>query len=492
MANLASHSVRRSAERPDAIALRTGEQTITYQQLDLLRSARARQLHDRGCRLGDRVALLLPNGIDFVITYLAALHLGAVPVLVGTRLRPAEVADLLDDCTPVLVVTNRSMAARVGGERSDPPTVILVEDLPLTSDAAPPAMADLGLEAPAVILYTSGTTGRPKGAVLSHGNVISNIAAKIHYTGMTVIDRALIFLPLYHCYGLNAVLNPVLEAGASAVLLAEFDLRSCLAAIRNHDVTMFFAVPSIYRLLLDTVADPEVFSGIRYFMSAGAPLPEQTWTEWRSRFGSEIHQAYGLTETSPFACYDHAPDHRPGSVGTPIRGVEIRIVDTAGRPREVGQEGEILVRGPNVMLGYWGRPEETARAVVDGWFHTGDVGYSDEDGYLHLIDRLTDMIIVNGHNVYPAEVERILLEHPDVREAVVYGVAHRVLGEIVCASIVTGNGENIPDALLRSYCTNRLASFKVPKHFTVTAEIPRNPTGKPMRKYLAEQLSARL
>jgi long-chain acyl-CoA synthetase len=489
MPNLASHVERWAAESPGAAALTVGAETWTYADLDRHRRNLARQLQALGCGAGDRVAVLLPNGFDFVTTYLAILHIGATLVAVNTQLQPAEIEYMLRDCDPSIVLTTASLADRLGPDGHSAGTV-LAEDLADVPGADQLPIVDVDADSPAMIIYTSGTSGRPKGAMLSHRNVISNAAAKVQYTGMGVTDKVLVFLPLYHCYGLNAVLNPVFAAGASAVVLPRFDLRSCVAALRECGVTMFFAVPSIFRMLLDAQLDPAVFAGVRYCLSAGAPLPASTWNEWKDRFDIEISQAYGLTETSPFACYNHSTTYRPDSVGRPIRDVQVRVTDTAGQALGPGQTGEIGIRGPNVMLGYWRRPEATAQALADGWFHTGDLGYLDEDGYLYLVDRLSDMIIVNGQNVYPAEVERVLLADPAVDQAIVYGVTHRVLGEIVCASVVSVDGAPVDDARLLEHCRRQLAPYKVPKVITAVAEIPHNPSGKPMRRVLADRLKA--
>ncbi|MFB6394246.1 class I adenylate-forming enzyme family protein [Polymorphospora lycopeni] len=485
--NIAEHVERGRRLFPDRVAVQAGDARWTYADLDAYTGRLAAHLRSTGVASGDRVALLLPNTAVFVVAYLAVLKLGATVVPVNTRLQAVEIGHILDDsrCAPVLTTPDlrpklpRTAAVRVLPARGAP------ADFDFTPDGGVPT-AQLDRDTPSTLLYTSGTTGQPKGALLSHGNVVSNMNAKVRHTGMGPDDRLMLFLPLYHCYGLNAVLNAGLNACASVVVLPSFDRGRCLRTIRDERITMFFAVPSVYRLLLDSAVSPDELAGIRYFMSAGAPLPVTTQSAWAERFGTVINEAYGLTETSPFACYNHQFRHRIGSIGAPIENVEVRVVDPAtGHPLPVGEIGEIVVRGPNVMLGYWNAPQATAAAIVDGWFRTGDLGRVDEDGYFYLVDRRTDLLIVDGQNVYPAELERVLRAHPGVADVVVYGRPHEVVGHIVCAGVVPARDAPPTRADLRAHCATRLAPYKVPKIFTLLDEIPRGETGKPLRNLLA-------
>ena len=344
--------------------------------------------------------------------------------------------------------------------------------------------------APAAIVYTSGTTGGAKGVVLSQSNVAFTMESKKNYLEIAPDDRLLLFLPLYHCFGQNAILNAALHAGAAVVLQRGFEAGAVLDSIAADGVTMFFGVPTTFVVLAECAA-PEQFRGVRYFFSAAAPLPFEIETQWRKRFGAVIYQGYGLTETSPFASYNHRSRHKPGSVGTAIDGVEMQVVDIeSGRPLPAGETGEIVVRGPNVMLGYWNRPEETRQAIRNGWLHSGDIGRTDEDGYFIVEDRLKDMAIVGGFNVYPAEIENVLYQHPAVAEAAVFGVPDAVLGERMRAAVVLKAGaEPAAEELLR-HCHQRLAAFKVPAEVEFVAELPKNRTGKVLKRVLRARHAA--
>ena len=462
---------RRYPERPAIVFEGT---TWTYRDLDTAASRVAHGLSRRGVRAGDRVALLLANTPDFAAAYYGVLKLGAIAVSLVTSLKPRELEPLLADCGARVVLVDRGVDS--AGPRGDAGTIPM-DDF----DAEPPTAPthDVPPSAPAAILYTSGTTGTPKGATLSHGNILFTAAAKRKHLGITGDDRLLLFLPLFHCFGQNAVLNAAIAAGATVVLQRTFDAGAVLDVIARERVTMFFGVPTTYVVLLDRATRGD-FAPIRFFFSAAAPLPVDVEDRWLERFGLPIHQGYGLTETSPFAAFN---DARRGTIGRPIDGVEMRVVDVeSGAPVGDGERGELVVRGPNVMLGYWNRPHETADAFRAGWLRTGDVGRRGEDGWFTLEDRVKDMIAVGGSKVYPAEVERLLGEHSAVREAAVYGVADPVMGERVCAAIVT-DARVTPEELI-AWCRERVAAFKVPAEVRFVDELPRGRTGKVLKHVL--------
>jgi long-chain acyl-CoA synthetase len=360
----------------------------------------------------------------------------------------------------------------------------------LCSRVAPVARArDVAPATASAILYTSGTTGFPKGAVLSHGNVVSNSYAKDHHCGMRPQDRLLLYLPLSHVFGQNAILNAAFNAFSTVVLCDGFDPEGVGAAISRNRATMFFGVPATYRLLLDRDRQLEL-SSVRYYFSAAAPLDQEIAEAWRDRTGRVIHEGYGATETSPFACYNHDFRHKPGSVGTPIENVEVRIAGEQAPDVSPGEVGEIAVRGPNVMLGYWNRPEDTAAAIRDGWFYTGDLGFMDDEGYVFVVDRSKDMINVGGLKVYPAEVERVIQTHPAIAEVAVYGVQNRSSGEEVHASLVLRSGSTLDDSEILALCREQLADFKVPSVIHRSGTLPRNAAGKLLKRVLREQASA--
>jgi len=499
--NIAQHVERAARLVPDRIAVWFEGVELTYAQLDERAARAASALHGLGVRRGDRVALWLPNCPAFVETYLGTLRLGAIAVSVNTQLVSEEVRHVLADSGAEVLVTTAELQTRRSGHTG--PEVVVVGDPgpaphehllldALIGVAAPAGPAvEMDPHDPAVILYTSGTTGVPKGATLSHGNVVSNMHAKRHHAGIGPADRLLLFLPMFHCFGQNAVLNSAFAGQATVVLMRRFEPAQVLRTATEQAVTMFFAVPTIYTLLVRHPEAARSLRSVRYYMSAAAPLPSELARRWHEVHGSVLHEGYGLTETSPFACYNHEVAYRWGSVGTPIDNVEIRVVDTAGATVAPGDVGEIIVRGPNVMLGYWNRPQDTAQAIRDGWFHTGDLGRTDEDGFLYLVDRLTDMVIVAGQNVYPSEVEQVLRRHRGVAEVAVHGLPHPVTGEAVVARVVRAEGTDVDEFELLALCHRHLAAYKVPATVTFTDSLSRGATGKVLKRELRASTAPR-
>jgi long-chain acyl-CoA synthetase len=486
--NICEHVERGSRDHPERAALVWEGIPISYAECEQKSSQAAGVFAAGGVKAGDRVALFLPNSPDFVFAYLGALKLGAIAVSLNATQTEDETAFALADCAAAAAVTTWDLRPRIpsgavpciysvgGGWREA-----------LQSAGSLPRARSMQPDDPAAIVYTSGTTGRPKGATLSHRNVVRNIEAKQRYLGIQPQDRGLLFMPLYHCFAQNAILNAFLHAGATVVLHRRFDCDRVLHSIADDGVTMFFGVPTTFILLLDKVSPGEL-SGVRYFFSAAAPLPIEIEKRWAGKFGAPIYQGYGLSETSPFASYNHLSQHRPGSIGTPIEGVQMKIVDLSTGDGAAPQEkGEIAIRGHNVMLGYWNEPAETAKVIRDGWFRTGDIGSVDEEGYFFIHDRLSDMIICGGVNVYPAEIENVLATHPAVNEAAVYGVPEPLLGEQVCAEIVVKPGAHVSAEEIRSFCRQHLSPVKVPAQVHFAAEIPKGPTGKLLKRILRER-----
>jgi long-chain acyl-CoA synthetase len=342
-------------------------------------------------------------------------------------------------------------------------------------------------DAPAALLYTSGTTGRQKGAVLSHGNVVSNYHATRHCVGSRPGDRHALFLPLFHCFGQNFILNAALASGGTVLLHRRFDPEATPAALRAQGVTHLYAVPTIYILLLNAGLSPERLPTVRYCFSAAATMPVEVARRWEEVFGLAVHEGYGLTETSPFAAYNHEFAHRPGSIGTPVENVEMRVVDADGREVADGEWGEICIRGPNVMLGYWNRPAESEEALRGGWFHSGDIGYRSPDGYFYLVDRVKDMINAAGFKVWPREVEEVLYRHPAIRECAVVGLPAEIRGETVAAFIVARSDCALTAGEVEAFCRERMAAYKVPRRIDLVDSIPKSATGKVLKRMLREQ-----
>jgi long-chain acyl-CoA synthetase len=497
--NIALGLERAALARGDHPAIVFEGSAISYRELARRVRAVAAGLARAGVGRGDRVALFLPNVPAFAIVYHALMRVGAVAVSVSAASRRDEVRHVVADAAAVAIVTAPELLANVPPpaeiptvhaifaevSAADPPVAgvtPLSSLLDATPDDAPPVDVDAGT--PAAILYTSGTTGRSKGAVLTHRNVVSNVEATRLIVGFQETDVIVCFLPLFHCFGQNFILNATLFAGATLVLQRRFVPDDALAACERHRVSMFFGVPTVYIALLAHPRSTGALRAVRYFFSAAAILPTHVERAWHERTGLHIHEGYGLTETSPFASYNHARAHKSGSVGAPIDGVEMRVVDGEGRALREGEVGEICIKGPNVMLGYFGRDEDTARAIVDGWFHTGDVGYRDEEGDYFLVDRVKDMINVAGFKVWPREVEEVLFAYPGVRESAVVGVPDDVSGEAVKAYVVPSEGGSVVVEELLARCREKLSAYKVPRHVEIVASIPKGATGKVLKKDL--------
>jgi long-chain acyl-CoA synthetase len=461
----------------------------------------AHRLRTSGIQRGDRVAIMLANVPAFVVWYYATLRLGAIAVSISTRLADREVAFVISDCEARAFITDAATMSRVGD--SLPATVASAEEVSELGDACGDAAIASGpadhrgwIEAEpdeaALILYTSGTTGFAKGATLSHGNVRSNVTEFNRLCRMQCDDRILVAVPLFHCFGQNALMNSALNVGATLVLQRKFDPQESKRLISDERVTQLYGVPTMFQLLYDACR-PSDLASVKYCFSAAATLPLQVSRRWHEKFGMPIHEGYGLTETSPFASYNHESRHVPGSIGTPIDSVEMKIIDPeTGQTCPPGELGEIAIRGPNVMLGYWNRPADTADAIRDGWFHSGDIGRMDEHGYFYIVDRVKDMIAVGGTKVFPAEVERVLLDHPAVSQVAVVGLPDQVFGEQVVAFVVLRVAEPGGEARgklavdIKQQARRSLANYKVPQHVFFLDELPRNPSGKVLKTKLRE------
>ena len=470
-----------------------------YEQAGRLSSAfRGRLKIDKG----DRVGIFLPNIPEFVLSYYAAVRLGAIAVSLNVMLKRDEVAFILNDCGAKALVTASQLLEQVP-ERSAIPTVKTIvcvgeperealrfRDLMTESYPRAPK-ANLEPDEGAAILYTSGTTGKPKGVLLTHGNLISNIYATNHHTKTGPSDRLICYLPLFHCFGQNFIMNSAFNAGATLVLHERFHPDEILDSLKTSRVTMFFAVPTVYNRFLALPKIEESFASVRYCFTAAASMPLEVVRRWREKVGQIIYEGYGLTETSPFASYNHDFFYREGSVGTPIENVEMKIVDEKGNELKPGEVGEIAIKGPNVMQGYYRRPEETAQAIRDGWFLTGDIGKMDEDGYFYLVDRAKDMINLAGFKVWPREVEEILIQHPSISEVAVVGIPDADTGEAVKAFVVLKDKASAKEGELIDYCRDRIAVYKAPRSVEFIDALPKNPAGKILKRELRAREQAR-
>jgi long-chain acyl-CoA synthetase len=499
--NIAQHLERAARHFPDRPALLFEGQRISYAMLQAQIDRLAHALTELGVSEGQRVGLLLPNIPEFAVAYLAIQKVGAIAVSANVMLTAEELGYLLQDSGASLLFTTPLLAGAwvplVDDGVSPADRVIVCEGhhrgcldfdaLSARAPSTPFAACDMQPHDAAAILYTSGTTGRQKGATLSHGNLVSNTFATAHIEGIAPEDRLMLFLPLFHVFGQNAILNSALQAAATVVLQRRYDPVETPALVEREQVTMFFGVPTIYIGLLNAGLDPRRFDSVRYYFSAAATMPVEIARRWQSTFGRPIVEGYGLTETSPFASYNHIWEHRPGSVGTPIENVEIKILDLEDHEVECGTWGEICIKGPNVMLGYWNRSEETAMAIRDGWFHSGDIGYMDADGYISIVDRVKDMINSAGFKIWPREVEEVVFQHPAIRECAVVGLPDPVKGEIPAAFLVLTDGASLSVEEFDTYCREHIASYKVPRHVEFVQALPKNATGKILKRVLRDQ-----
>lgn len=457
-------------------------------------------LAELGVGPGDRVALLCGNGRWFVEAYLATLGLGAVAVPLNPTSPAPELEQELAVVEPVAVVVEPSAQhSWEGVERDRVRSVRLViaadSSQTMAADAAldvlarhqPVPVLDVAPEHLAVLVFTSGTAGSPRAAMLSHGNLRSNIdqvlAAPERLTSSDVVYG---LLPTYHIMGLNVVLGVALAVGATVVLVQRFDPSTMVETIKERGVTVIPGAPPMWTSLvqLDGLG-PEDFAGVRLALTGAAKMPEAAMRELHDRLGLTLFEGYGLTEASPVVTSSVGAPPRIGSVGRVIDGVELRLVDESGDDALEGDAGEVWVRGPNVFQGYWNDPEATARVLTaDGWLRTGDVAVTDADGYLYLVDRAKDLIIVSGFNVYPAEVEHVLRQHPAVLDAAVVGVPHPHTGEAVKAFVVPRAGIAVDEDTLIEHCHDHLARYKCPSKVLLVDELPRNLAGKVLRRAL--------
>jgi long-chain acyl-CoA synthetase len=512
MLNLASNLSRNVALLPQRVAIRFGERSWTWAEFDAISSRIAHGLAARGVTRGDHVALACPNLPWFPFAYYAILKLGAVVVPINVLLNGAEIAYHLQDSqakaflcfegTPELALGEAGWAGfreagtcehfiaitidPAGASPFEGTTTLgaLMHGMPAAFEPARTAGDDT-----AVILYTSGTTGRPKGAELTHANVMHNAQAVQALTQQDAHDVQLICLPLFHSFGQVAQMNCAVLCGASMVLMARFDPDAALGLMEKHAVTMFSGVPTMYIGLLN-VPDAEtrhdlkqIAANLRIGISGGAAIPVEVIRQFEARFEVPILEGYGLSETSPVATFNHLEFPRiPGSVGQPLAGVEVRVVDPEGRPVADGEIGEIAIRGHNIMKGYWRKPEATAEAIRDGWFHSGDLGKRDADGNFYIVDRLKDMVIRGGFNVYPRELEEVLMTHPAVVQVAVLGVPDATHGEEVKAVIVARAGAALTPEAVIAWCKERMAAYKYPRIVEIVEAMPMTATGKILKR----------
>ncbi|MER5941578.1 long-chain fatty acid--CoA ligase [Streptomyces sp. NPDC001928] len=480
--NIAFHLWGRADQDPDRPVIRSDRGDLTYAQLRAASGQVAQAVLQAGFRAGERVVLIAPTILEFPVAYYGLHAAGLTVITMNPMATPREIEYVLRDSGATLVLAwhECEAAAEAAAER------LHVEHWTLhpgaSFDVTPLAEPyPRGPTDTAVILYTSGTTGNPKGAELTASNLLSTAEAVARVLPLTDADRFGTALPLFHVFGQAMIMNPVVASGASLSLLTRFDARVALETVRRERLTGFAGVPTMWNAMLRASEGfgPADLADLRHGISGGASLPAEVLRTFHEYFGCTILEGYGLTETTGLGTFNDPP--RPGSVGLPLAGTSIEI-RKGDAPTPAGEAGEVFIKGPGVMKGYWNRPQATAEELVDGWLRTGDIGILDDDGYLTIIDRVKELIIRGGYNVYPREVEEVLYEHPDIVEAAVVGVPHEHFGEEVAAVIALRPGAALAPETLRAWARERLSPYKVPRLFRFVPALPKGPTGKILKR----------
>jgi fatty-acyl-CoA synthase len=500
--NIGQWVTKRAMLQPDSTAIISDDgRAFTYSQLNAGVNLVANALPDLGVNRGDRIAVLLPNNPEFLMIWFATAKTGAIAVPLNYRLSPPELAYILNDCGASALAYAPEFSEKVNALRGAAKSVanyVCVGgpgeggDVEYGSwisgsiDSEPLAKESVTLDDVHFLMYTSGTTGDPKGAILTHGNTQWNAVNAVLAYQLSQKETNLVATPMYHIAGLSAGATPILFSGGRVILMRFFDPEEALKMIESHRVTTMFGIPSMFAMMADCERFKDTdFSSVRFLIAGGAPCPVSLIEKYLAR-GVTFNQGYGLTETAPgvTALPEEDALRKRGSAGKPLFYVDVDIVDDAEMQVPQGEMGEIVIKGPNVFKGYWNNPEETEKVLQYGWFHTGDIGYIDSEGYLYIADRKIDMIISGGENVYPAEVEKTIRTHPAVAEVAVIGVPDPKWGEVPLALVKVEPGQTVTETDVIEFCRDKLARFKTPSKVVFTDELPVNSTGKVLKKEL--------
>lgn len=512
--NLVSCVRQQAVEQPEKVAYHFMGKDTSYGEFEQTVSRFAQGLQDLGVEKGDHVAFLLGNTPHYLISLYATMRLGATAIPVNPIYTPDEISYILrngdvkviialDALLPLVEMgvqafpqveafivceTAADAAEKVAGlsDAARVKTYLFSQVVATASGSLEPV--DISDDDNAIILYTSGTTGSPKGAMLTHGNVYSNARDVSTYLGYRDDDRVIATLPVFHVFALTVVVNAPLLSGATVLLAPRFSPTEIFTLAKEKKATVFAGVPTMYNFLYQLPdSNLDDFSTIRLAISGGASLPVALLHNFEEKFNVRVSEGYGLSEASPVTCFNPLDrDRKAGSIGTNINNVENRVVDEYGQDVPVGEVGELIVRGPNVMKGYYKMPEETAIAIRDGWLYTGDLAKVDEEGYFYIVDRKKDLIIVGGFNVYPREVEEVLFTHNNIVEAAVVGFPDPDFGEAVHAYVVLKDVSKSTTDDILAYCAKHMVKYKVPKVIEILDELPKNTTGKILRRSLKE------
>lgn len=487
---------------PKKVAIYYENRQITYDELDEAANRVANGLIAAGIAPGDRVAIHVDNRPEFIFVYLGVMRAGGVLVPTNVMYTAEEMEHILTDSGAKAIFVLSPFTEKIRKVNApELETIVEVGGKTVGDTALDELMANASTERPAVkrdpskvaiIQYTSGTTGKPKGAMVSDNNVLAVLDNTLDLPqsldGIPE-DVTLCVLPLFHAYALDLVINRTFQGVQSMVLHNRFDAEKIFQDFEKNKVTVFYGAPPMYHAFVNTPGlDKYDASSLRGAFSGAAPLPVVIMERFKELTGVQIHEGYGLSETAPTLTSNMCgPVTKPGAVGPPIGQVEIRVVDPEDNDVPQGEVGEVVARGPNVFLGYWNRPDANEEAFRHGWFHTGDMGRFDEDGYLYIVDRKKDMVVVSGYNVYPIEVENVIMRHPKVVDCAVIGVPDDYQGESVKACVVLKDGESLSKEELDAYCREHLAAYKAPKFLSIRDALPKNPTGKILKRVLREE-----
>ncbi len=499
-ADLFNHRARLTPDREAVLIVESG-QRLTYAQLNQRANQAANWLRAQGLAPGDRISILAHNSLAYLELFYAVGKIGAILAPLNWRLAPAELHVIVSDCRPRLLIYGPEFAAAAAECAVGPDAPRLVSQAAYSAARAQmapvsPVRPALDGESPYCLLYTSGTTGRPKGAIIPHRQIVWNCINTAISWGLTEQDVSPILTPLFHAGGLFAFLTPLLYVGGRIVLARTFDPAHSLHLIAQERCTVILGVPTLFQMWLNT---PEIahtdLTAVRFFISGGAPCPVPLMQAWRRQTGTILRQGYGLTEVGPncFSMTDAESEPRSGTVGKPIFHTEMRLVDAAGRDVGVGETGELIIQGPHVCAGYWNNPEATAQAIRDGWFYTGDMARQDADGFFTIVGRFKDMIISGGENIYAAEVEAAFLEHSAVADCALIGQPDSRWGEVGVLIVVLRDRPSPSPAesaaltaRLRAHAAGRLARYKIPHRFIFTDALPYSPYGKVQKAELRQ------
>jgi long-chain acyl-CoA synthetase len=478
---------------PAKKALIFGDKSYTYAEMNRIIEAVAGYLIHLGVSKGDRISLYMANRPEWILFYYGIARIGAIPVCVPGAYKRDEVKGVVQDSHSSIIVTSEELRSQLPPSGSVPSvhtTIVVEHDAAFQSimRGEAPYAIQTGLDTtgddPAAILYTGGTTGIPKGAMLTHRNLLYSAQNVAYHERMIPDDVGVCFMPLNHVFAQCHIMHTFFSGCGTLVLFPGFEMDKVVAAVLEHKVTRFYAVPTIFIRFLNNPESRKHLKSLRYIFSGGTSMPAEIVRQWIDAFGTLIHEAYGMTEAASLVTFNHLFRHKIGSIGMPAGIIEVKVVDADDHEVKQGEQGEIIIRGPNIMKGYFEQPEESAMALRNGWFHSGDVGVFDAEGYLYIVDRIKDIIITGGENVYPKEVEDLLHQHKAVNECGVVGLPHPEYGEAVTAFVIMKPDMTVDERMLISFCRERMARYKVPKAIHFVTDLPKTPQGKILRREL--------